>query len=93
PRAPRSDAPRERRAEPAREPRAMSRSSVPRSDADHAASRTRDKSHYDLNPDQPLPRSQPAGSPTPGASGTSAASGERRGPAVPALLRKRPQPA
>ncbi len=55
--------------------------------------RTRDKSHYDLNPDQPLPR-QPS---APRAPGSQAAPGERIGgrshPAVPALLRKRPTPA
>ena len=91
-REPRSDAARGRRVEPAREPRSTPpRSSVPRSPADHAANRTRDKSHYDLNPDQPLPRAQPGGSRQPGA--VSPSMGERRSHAVPALLRKRPQPA
>ena len=90
-RDPRSDAGRERRAEPAREPRATPLPSALHPAADHASSRTRDKSHYDLNPDQPLPRSQPGMSRQPGA--TSGGTTERRSHAVPALLRKRPQPA
>ena len=63
--------------------------SVPRPESD----RSRDKSHYDLNPDQPLPRSSPG---TPRAPGALATPGERSGGrshAVPALLRKRTTPA
>jgi hypothetical protein len=63
---------------------------VPRSSASRATLRR--KSHYDLNPDQPLPRAPAATPRQPGA-----APGERHGgrshAAVPALLRKRTQPA
>jgi ATP-dependent RNA helicase RhlE len=67
---------------------------VPHPYADHAADRSRDKSHYDLNPDQPLPRTPSSAPPQPGAA--LVLPGERSGNrshAVPALLRKRLQPA
>ena len=59
------------------------RSRPPRPESD----RSRDKSHYDLNPDQPLPRA-PGAITSPGER-----SGGRTHAAVPALLRKRPTPA
>jgi hypothetical protein len=68
--------------------------SGPRPEGDHAAGRSHDKSHYDLNPDQPLPRAPSATPRQPGAALVSP--GERSGNrshAVPALLRKRTQPA
>jgi len=80
--------------EPRREPHSPAPRVGPRPDATHAADRSRDKSHYDLNPDQPLPRGPSSAPRQPGA--TLVAPGERAGHrshAVPALLRKRPQPA
>ena len=76
-------APRERDSAP-RAPRTTTAST---GDHDHGNSRSRDQSHYDLNPDQPLSRAKPAATGTAGSPG-----GEKRahhGKAVPALLRKR----
>ena len=61
-------------------------------EGDQSHSRSRDKSHYDLNPDQPLPRSQPAAREPGGAHGSSHRQGQRAH-AVPALFKKRSQPA
>ncbi|MEO8135965.1 MAG: DEAD/DEAH box helicase [Betaproteobacteria bacterium] len=64
--------------------------SAPRPESD----RSRDKSHYDLNPDQPLP--VPRSPSTPRAPGSMSSPGERTGgrhAAVAALLRKRHTPA
>ena len=99
----RSPHPRERRESGGRDARPPMTSSnrdrdpaprAPRStapDADHSQSRSRDKSHYDLNPDQPLPRAKTtAGTTTP--TDAASAPGHRGGShpkAVPALLRKR----
>jgi ATP-dependent RNA helicase RhlE len=80
--------------DPRREPRSPAPRTGPRPDANHAVGRSHDKSHYDLNPDQPLVR---APSSVPRQSGAALGSpGEHSGHrshAVPALLRKRPQPA
>jgi ATP-dependent RNA helicase RhlE len=68
-----------------REPAARSRSHAPQTGADEGHSR--DKSHYDLNPDQPLPKAAPVG-----AKSSPAGTGHPRGShakPVPALFRKR----
>ena len=99
---------REPRGDGAREPRREPRSPAPRSTApraahpeerraprpegEQAAGRSHDKSHYDLNPDQPLPRA-PAGTPRQPGAAPAERHGGRSHAAVPALLRKRTQPA
>ena len=56
-------------------------------DANHDEGRGRDKSHYDLNPDQPTPKPRSVSPRTPAAGDQPR--GGHHGKAVPALLRKR----
>ncbi len=88
-REPRSPAPRDAHTEERRGPR-----NGPRPDADHLVDRSRDKSHYDLNPDQLLPHAPSSAPRQSGAAlGSPAERAGNRSHAVPALLRKRTQPA
>jgi ATP-dependent RNA helicase RhlE len=64
---------------------------APREDA--WGERPRDRSHYDLNPDQPLPATQGAAAGSSALAGTGAAARAGRRPQpIPALLMKRPKP-